>query len=57
MNKLFFAIIALHGLGLMGCPDGGGWLELGESCYLISMEHFGWENAQIVTKTIRVVEM
>ena len=57
MNKLFFAIIALHGLGLMGCPDLGGWLELGESCYLISMEHFGWENAQIVTKTIRVVEM
>ena len=51
MNKLFLAFIAFYGQGMMTCPDGGGWVALGESCYLISMEHFGWANAQIVTIT------
>lgn len=55
MTKLFYAIIAFFCQGLMGCPEGGGWVDLGESCYLISMEHFGWVNAQIVTKTLEIV--
>ena len=54
MEKLLFAIIALYGQGIVGCPDGP-WVDLGESCYLISMDHFGWENAQIVTETFRIV--
>ena len=54
MDKLFLAIIALYAQGIMGCPDGP-WVALGESCYMISMDHFGWENAQIVTKTLEIV--
>ena len=54
MEKLIFVIIALCGQGITGCPDGP-WVALGESCYLISMDHFGWANAQIVTKTLEIV--
>ena len=55
MTKSFYLIIAFFGQGLIGCPEGGGWVDLGESCYLISMEHFGWENAGIVRKTFKIV--
>ena len=55
MNGLFsttFALLSILCQSVFGCPEGGGWVALGDSCYLHSLEHFGWENAQIVRKNL-----
>ena len=38
-------LLAVVGLDC-ACPDEGGWIPVGESCYLISVEAMDWYSAQ-----------
>ena len=45
-NRVFVLISIFLRCSLAGCPDGLGWTEAGDSCYLVSLHAMDWFTAQ-----------